>query len=334
MTPWPRVAMERIAGGEALALVTLLATEGSAPREAGAKMLVWAAGQSGSIGGGNLEHQATAQARRMLDLPGAPAFAIQDYPLGPLLAQCCGGRVRLMIERLGAGDITWLAEAARQAEAGGDFVIRTRLEAGATVKSVAAVCAAPASPASAVTLNGAPAGARGPRPGIGDRIVERESPAARLLLFGAGHVGQAIARAVAPLPFRLDWFDSRPDVAARAGARWLDPGALAAVAGEAAAFTLILTHDHALDYALVSAALAGGGGYLGLIGSATKRARFTRRLRADGHGEAALARLACPIGLPGLEGKDPAVIAVSVAADLLLRLEASAAHRTPALASL
>jgi xanthine/CO dehydrogenase XdhC/CoxF family maturation factor len=90
------------------------------------------------------------------------------------------------------------------------------------------------------------------------------------------------------------------------------------------AYGLVLTHDHALDYALVSAGLAGGGfGYFGVIGSKTKRARFMKRLRDDGFSEAVLTRLTCPIGLPHLKSKAPEVIAVSVAADLLMRQEAA-----------
>jgi xanthine dehydrogenase accessory factor len=320
-TGWPSVALAHIRAGDPLALVTLLATEGSAPREAGVKMLVWPGGQSGSIGGGNLEHQAARQALRMLDRADAPATAIQDYPLGPLLAQCCGGRVRLMIERLGPPDALWLAEADRLAAAGAPYEIRTRLEGGASVKDAAP---GQGGPEPLVTVNGEGARARAPRPAPGDLIVERVTPAPLLRLFGAGHVGEAIARALAPLPFRLDWLDSRPEVARAAGARWLPPQALAAAAAGPAAFTLILTHDHALDFALTDAALAGGGdGFLGLIGSKTKRARFVRRLREAGHDEAALARLVCPIGLPDLDGKDPAIIAVSVAADLLRRRAAA-----------
>jgi xanthine dehydrogenase accessory factor len=317
MTGWPAIALARVMRGCPLALVTLLATEGSAPREAGAKMLVWPGGQSGSIGGGALERQATHQALRMLERADVPAIAIQDYPLGPLLAQCCGGRVRLMIERLGPGDAPWLAEADRLAAAGAPFQIHTRLRCGSAAKRAAPTAHAEGPP---VAVNGEPAPARAPRPAPGDEIVERLIPAPLLRLFGAGHVGAAIARAVAPLPFRLDWLDSRLDIAEAAGARRLPPKALAAAAAEGADFTLILTHDHALDFTLTAAVLAGGGdGFLGLIGSKTKRARFTRRLREAGHGEAALSRLVCPIGLPGLAGKDPAVIAVSVAADLLLR---------------
>ncbi len=336
MTDWPRLALNRVRLGQPLALVTVLATEGSAPREAGARMLVWSAGQWGTIGGGNLEHQATAQARRMLCLDDAPAFAVQDYPLGPLLAQCCGGRVLLLIERLEATDQAWLAEAARVAKAGGDFAIRLRL--GENDRSLSRLD----SPGpSAPTVNGRSIQARGAKPTAGDRIVLPLAAATpRLRLFGAGHVGQAIARALTPLPFRLDWYDSRPEVAAETGARLAPPEALRWVAAEPAPFTLVLTHDHGLDYALVLATLTadsgGAGGYLGLIGSRTKRARFARRLREDGISEAALARLICPIGLPGLAGKAPPIIAAAVAADLLIRaaVMAPATLSEPAIAGL
>jgi xanthine dehydrogenase accessory factor len=317
VTPdWPAVALDRLRLGDALALVTVLAVEGSAPREAGARMLVWTSGQWGTIGGGNLEHQATVQARRMLAHADAPAFGVQDYPLGPLLAQCCGGRVRLLIEALGAHDVAWLAKADHHGLRGEAYDLRKSLGA----EGVTTIVTPAIGPGVGITANGAQLGARGERPANGDQIVQRiaASPP-RLLLFGAGHVGQALARALAPLPFRLDWHDPRPETAA-AGARVTPPEDLLALAAAGAPFTLILTHDHALDYALARAALAGCGcGYVGLIGSATKRARFTRRLRGEGLGDAALARLVCPIGLPGIHGKAPAVIAASVAADLLIR---------------
>lgn len=321
---WARAALARIEHNDAAALVTVLATEGSAPREAGTKMVVWEGGQSGTIGGGNLEHQATSQARRMLSGSQA-SFAIQDYPLGPLLAQCCGGRVRLLIERVEAASRDWLTDAARRMDADQPFEVRTRFDPGLLTKTIAPIAAL--SDAPAVSLSGAPAAARGARPELGDELVERNAaPRPPLLLFGAGHVGQAIARAFAPLPFRLFWYDSRPETADLAGVTVLEPAEMAAAAMGASpeAYGLILTHDHALDYALASAGLAGGGfGYLGLIGSKTKRARFMSRLRDDGFSEAALTRLTCPIGLPALRSKAPEVIAVSVAADLLMRLEAA-----------
>ncbi len=85
-------------------------------------------------------------------------------------------------------------------------------------------------------------------------------------------------------------------------------------AAPAAAAILIVTHDHALDYRLTAAALAGNAGYVGLIGSTTKRARFLSRLTADGIDST---RLTCPIGLPGVTGKEPAVIAIAALAQIL-----------------
>jgi xanthine dehydrogenase accessory factor len=281
---WPSVALERLGGP--LALVTVLEADGSAPREAGARMLVWPGGQSGTIGGGNLEHQATQQARRLLTLPDPPNWTVQTYPLGPLLGQCCGGRVRISLRPLTCADRSWLARAATLAEAGWDIEVD------------------------------------GPDASPAEVDVRPGARHARLLLIGAGHVGQAIARAVAPLPFRLEWYDSRPAFAGSGGATLADPAVLTSLAEAGAPFTLVLTHDHALDYALVRAALLGGGdGYVGLIGSITKRIRFLRRLRADGVEEDALGRLTCPIGLPALTGKSPEIIAASVAADLLIRLQ-------------
>ena len=98
----------------------------------------------------------------------------------------------------------------------------------------------------------------------------------------------------------------------------------ARVAGEASgdAAHLVMTHSHAVDLEIVAAVLARPHGHCGLIGSATKRALFERRLRERGIPGEAIRRLVCPIGLPGLRDKRPAAIAASVAAQMLL-LEAS-----------
>lgn len=175
-----------------------------------------------------------------------------------------------------------------------------------------------------VDASGHPLPGRRPKLSEGDALIERiDARKTRLFLFGAGHVGQAIARAFAPLPFALDWHDSREE-AAGPGVAVHDEARLIDFAGAVtdADYVLILTHNHELDYQLTRAALtAGGGRYTGLIGSDTKRARFLRRLREDGVSEAVLARLTCPIGLPGLKSKAPEVIAVAVAAQLLQMIE-------------
>ena len=95
------------------------------------------------------------------------------------------------------------------------------------------------------------------------------------------------------------------------------------------ALIVVMTHSHALDLEIVAEALRSQRfGYVGLIGSATKRARFLSQMRAAGMSEAVLEKLVCPIGLPGLEGKDPAVIAASTAAQLLIAGERLEKERT------
>ncbi len=285
-------------GHESVAMVTILATEGSVPRGAGTRMLVMGGGQHGTIGGGRLELQACDQARLILDQP-AGTWRIQDYPLGPLLGQCCGGWVRLLVEHIDAADAAWL----NQATTG--RMLSSRLEHGRVSRSVDEK----ATPARIA--------ARGDRPGLGTVIVDRIGEQRRALyLFGAGHVGRAIAHAVTPLPFTLGWFDTREDQAALAGAVHVPIDNLAdCITGiPAGAAILILTHDHALDYALTAASLQSVASFVGLIGSATKRARFLSRLARDGIDPAGLT---CPIGLPGIAGKEPEVIAAATAAQLL-----------------
>lgn len=150
-------------------------------------------------------------------------------------------------------------------------------------------------------------------------------------LFGGGHVGHALARALAPLPFALHWIDSRdgvfpPLVDAGTVCEQSEP-VQAAVPGLAPrSFVLIMSFSHAEDLDIVAACLArqrerGDLPFIGLIGSRSKWAAFARRLRARGFGEAELAQVTCPIGVAGIKGKAPEVIAVAVAAQLLQRLE-------------
>jgi xanthine dehydrogenase accessory factor len=296
MPDWVADLNEAVAAGPA-AMVSILATEGSTPREAGVRMIVGADRVWGTIGGGNLEFQAIAQARAALARrPGA--WRVQDYPLGPLLGQCCGGRVRLLVEHLDPARLDWTRDARN-----GRLLV-SRLLDDAVERSV--------------RDDGSPARppARGPAIEAGCVVVERIGPPqAPLLIFGAGHVGKAIARAATGLPFALAWFDSRPDVAGPVCLAQDELLALARQAGPEAAI-LILTHDHALDYQLVRAALEGSAGFVGLIGSRTKRARFASRLRKDAP-NADTACLVCPIGLPSIAGKAPEVIAISTLAQLL-----------------
>jgi xanthine dehydrogenase accessory factor len=156
--------------------------------------------------------------------------------------------------------------------------------------------------------------------------AEPEESRTPLLLFGAGHVGRALVLALAPLPFSVRWIDGREDAfpphvpATATPVHAADPEAELARA-PADAFVLVMTHSHSLDLAVTAEALGRGFPFVGLIGSATKRARFERRFREIGIAEARIRALACPIGVPGIAGKEPAVIAASAAAQLLAERE-------------
>jgi xanthine dehydrogenase accessory factor len=160
--------------------------------------------------------------------------------------------------------------------------------------------------------------ARGPRPEAGDSFVEAaDGDRLPVLMFGAGHVGKAIAARAQGLPLHFGWYDSRPEAAETAGVMLADEDAMTACAGSADGDTavVILTHDHGLDYRLAAAALASEARYVGLIGSETKRARFLSRLAKD---KVDATQLTCPIGLPGPKGKEPEVIAIATLAQLLM----------------
>lgn len=301
MTQW-RGWLRDLAGSVPLAMVSVLASEGSAPRGPGTRMLVTADRLLGTIGGGQLEYRAVEQARAVLAHP-AGTWRVQDYPLGPLLGQCCGGRVRLLIEHVDPAALGWLRDATE------DSVLVTQLAIGGIERRLAAD--APVVPVSA----------RGALPGPGTRFAEAIGRRPRpLWLFGAGHVGQAIARHAVNLPLRLAWFDSRAEFGGLDGVTVVAADDLELCVADApqGAAVVILTHDHGLDYRLVRAALGNASpAFVGLIGSQTKRARFLARLERDNVAAQARTNLTCPIGLPGVAGKEPDVIAIATLAQLL-----------------
>lgn len=150
------------------------------------------------------------------------------------------------------------------------------------------------------------------------------APRFTLQLYGAGHVGRAIVKLLEGIACRVMWIDEREEqFPAAPGAAHIERVNVEPVCAEVelappGAFYLVLTHSHDLDLAITEAVLKRGDfGFLGLIGSKTKHARFLRRFEARGIAAEALARLTCPIGLPGIVGKEPEVIAVSVVAQLL-----------------
>jgi len=306
--------VEAIEAEGAGALISLIRVEGSSPREAGARMVVRPSGGfHGTIGGGALEWEALAAARAALGAGRGPALR-RVVSLGPELAQCCGGRVEWRIETFDRRDVAELAALAA-AERAGAFSVRVE--------------ATPDGRALRAPQAGADAGAPIEMLPGGAWRERFPDAASRLCLFGAGHVGRALTLALAPLPFKVRWIDPRAEAfpeRAPANVTMINAAEPAAELAGApdGALILVMTHSHPLDLAIVSEALRQSRfAFVGLIGSATKRARFLSRMRAAGIAPDALARLTCPIGLTGIGGKEPAVIAASVAAQLLLSAHAA-----------
>lgn len=301
-------------------------TRGSAPREPGASMLVGAGLEEGTIGGGRLEFEAVAQARRML--AGGGRVAVREIVLGASTGQCCGGAVVLSMRRIDARETPWLQALARLDETGGSLWLVTREDpGGAQAPHTVATSAAP-------------------EPGAAGRLVSRIDAAPwHVWLFGAGHVGEALCRVLATLPLRLVWIDPRVERFPAA----LPPNVLTLESDSPAhevgsiptdADVLVMTHSHALDLDLCVALLGREDlGSIGLIGSATKAASFRARLARRGLPAARIAALRCPVGEPprgdaarhALD-RHPGAIAASVAFELwgLRRARVPAVPAAPA----
>ena len=302
MEVWRRI-LQVVKSGGVCVLVTVLGSRGSVPREGGARMIVRSDGSfHGTIGGGSLEWQAQSLARHLL--AGGPMRSrVMDQALGPDLGQCCGGHVTLGFEVFDQRCIGELASL-EQAEAAGPFFCLTATGSDGFRRTLL------------------PAGGSGLRPTTGSYIERFGTDLPTIGLFGAGHVGRAVVLALAPLPFRVTWHDRRERAFPTAV-----PANVTLMAGDPVAAIdrlpggtqiLVMTHSHDEDLVIVAAALSSGRfHHVGLIGSASKRARFLKRLAALGLAEAA-ASLRCPIGVAGLTGKEPAVIAAAVAAECLI----------------
>jgi len=324
MRLWNRIA-ELLAGSGRLALVTVVETKGSTPREAGAAMIVLPNGAfSGTIGGGALEWQALGAAQAALER-GGHGVAFREFALGPELGQCCGGRLNLATEVLDSSDLALARMLAEQETSGPVVTVLSPTPSGLWQRRIA-------TPEEAATLAARPVAWT-----AGGTLLQRFGEArTQLRLFGAGHVGRALVLALAPLPFHTVWIDPRPAafpdrIAGSVEALTLADPVAALEAAPTGSFVLVMTHSHALDFDIVAAALAARRfPFVGLIGSATKRARFVKRLRDLDLGEAADQRLICPIGITAIGSKLPAAIAAGIAADLLIRCGQRTAAVTPA----
>lgn len=339
MSEWLDALRSELRTGRVAVRVVVASARGSAPREAGACMVV---GEGpaimGTIGGGHLEWKAIGIARGMLALGAAGVVQfdrLSRFSLGATLGQCCGGVVELWFERFDAGDLGFI-EAACEAARGGRAVLMR------TVMSSAGKSDAGAGKPERKLCGIAPDHALAPRAMLErssegttclvERIDRAETP---LWIFGAGHVGSALVKVLADLPLRITWVDSREEeFIARLPAGL--PGNVTALASEspadevhsapAGAYFIVLTHSHDLDYEICRALLGKNDfAWAGLIGSKTKAAKFRHRLERQGVPRHQIDRLTCPIGVDGIHSKLPAAIALAVAAQVLQAIDAGKA---------
>lgn len=275
-------------------LVLVQEARGSVPRGAGAGLVVLPNGEFyGTIGGGALEWDALSRAALFFGTD--KTFEQVQMPLGPNLGQCCGGHVSLSYE-------TWTpdrlpeAQILADAEQRGSFETTNMMGDNDLVRR---------------TL-------------VASDGTERFGIAAvPVAIFGAGHVGKALMKSLSLLPTRIVWIDSRAEMFPGLAPDNVNMHALSdprTILQDLSPDTaiIILTHSHAQDLSILEASLKSGFSFIGVIGSKTKRARFETLLVNGGIDKNLAKSFHCPIGIPGIENKDPSVIAASVSAHIFM----------------
>jgi len=245
---------------EAWVMATVLETQGSTPREAGAKMLITEASTFDTLGGGRLEFLVIQRARSLI-AQGKATQVTEQIPLSAKAGQCCGGKVTVLLESF------------------------------------------------ACSVN-------------------------QLHIFGAGHVAKALIKIVGELDLSVHWVDSRenefPQLLPSNVKKYVNSDLLKHIPKMASgALSLVLTHDHALDYKITCALMDRNDcRYIGLIGSKTKSLRFKKRYRSDAFSAASVDSIICPVGLQSIPGKQPMEVAVSIAAQIIQVLHNTAPETT------
>jgi xanthine dehydrogenase accessory factor len=317
MPEWLQALRQQCGNGLPSILVSVVDAQGSTPRAAGARMVVTSNNQIDTIGGGHLEWRAIEISQEMLRAPASKvAPLLQRFPLGPSLGQCCGGAVQLLFEKIDAdaGAAAMIAALETAWAHGRDVWRMLPLETGGKALVMTTDAELPAGTTTHLGKNTAG------QPCLYDYC---QGARPQVILFGAGHVGRAVATLLGGLPCRLLWVDQRDDYF---------PAELPAnaeievnehpedIVGRAVPGTyyLVMTHSHAVDQVISERILKrNDAAWFGLIGSETKRNLFLKRLAQRGLSEQQLAAMTCPIGIGGINSKEPANIAVAVAAQLL-----------------
>ena len=246
-------------------LITIIETKGSVPRNKNVKMIVSIDEQYGTIGGGELEYRTINEAINLLKDSSTKNKTL-NYPLGPSLGQCCGGFIKIKLEKFNRGQ---------------DLLKKNNLK-------------------NFITKN-----------------------YKNLYLFGAGHIAQSLSIKLDGTGFNVFIIDSREDFLSKIKSKYVtkvlakNPEIIINNA-PAKTFYLIMTHSHQIDLSICSSLLKKNDfSFIGLIGSKTKKNKFFKRLKNMGHKQEIINKIEIPIGLKGIEGKEPDIIAISIIARLL-----------------
>ncbi len=349
MAEWIDALGSGLARGERAVAVTIARTSGSVPRDAGTTMLVGGQTIAGTIGGGHLEFEAIRIARDALANAGPTAPWVVRFPLAARLGQCCGGVATLVFSLVDSTGREWVetAQACLRAQvpfarieriggAGGPGLplLVTMDDVSGTLGNAALDSLAIAAARTRVqTRNGGAMLVDSTHAGSVTLLVQVVLPVAfTVLVFGNGHVGRALVQVLGTLPAQVRWIDGRADdfpstVPPNATVILTDAPEDELAQAPRGACVVVMTHSHALDFSLVESALTRDDWqYLGLIGSKAKRNQFEKRLAARDDGFERMARVVCPIGAGGplpLRSKEPGVIAIAVAAEILARRESA-----------
>ena len=306
---WIDLAQTMIKEGKRSVLALITDHAGSTPRERGCWMLVDHEKIYGTLGGGTLEYSAVQAARAMLAGDSDWQRSRHEYLLGPDLGQCCGGGVKFLLEPLDQASSWLLSLNASDFEQADEAYLRIDLENPQE--------------APAIELDANLSNKNDPHYFI--QPLSDNRPA--LYVFGAGHVGQAIAVTASALPIRLTLVDSRADImthfAAPDNCTLLCEDPLSRVQKiEHGAGVVIMTHDHDLDYQLGMELFNHPGlCFRGIIGSKSKTARFMKRYRQAGIADSLLDDLQMPLAQAAPPGKEPGVIALGILHDFLSHVQ-------------
>ena len=310
---WPQDVQAHLLAHHNVARIIIVAAKGSTPRGVGAAMIVTAQSQIGTIGGGAMEFQTIDSARHAFDKIPATGFMrfVETFALGPDLGQCCGGQVTVLFEVFAPS----IADELLSISAEPDVMICHDI-------------ASQTLPQPITTTRHAPIFHKGAQ-----RFIAPAAPILQpLYVYGAGHVGRALIPLLQGLRLDIIWVDTTPNrfpetVPDRVLTVPASDMAVIARNAPQRAFHLVLTYSHQFDEAICHALLVKGDfSRLGLIGSATKKARFAKRFAQAGIAQELIDQLQCPVGLTAIKDKAPAHVALSIAGQVAQWLEETDDH--------